>query len=225
MKRIIGTCVLVCGMIVLPTVEVSAQDPITLIIKEGIKKIIKAVDLKIQRLQNKTIWLQNAQKTLENKMQQLKLDQITGWVERQRKLYEDYYDELWRVKAAISYYSKVKDIMAQQVQIVNEYKAALALFRQDKRFTPEELATMQKVYEGMLQESVKNLEGLTLVVNSFATQMSDGARLQIIHEAGTRVEENLADLRQFTARNKQLSLARAKDQREIDLIKALYGIK
>ena len=41
-----------------------AQDPITLIIKEGITKVIVAVDLKIQRLQNETIWLQNAQKTL-----------------------------------------------------------------------------------------------------------------------------------------------------------------
>ena len=29
-----------------------AQDPITLIIKEGITKVIVAVDLKIQRLQN-----------------------------------------------------------------------------------------------------------------------------------------------------------------------------
>lgn len=60
--------------------EVKAQDPITLIIKEGIKKVIVAVDLKIQRLQTKTIWLQNAQKALENTMSKLKLTQITDWV-------------------------------------------------------------------------------------------------------------------------------------------------
>ncbi len=71
-----------------PINGVSAQDPITLIIKEGIVKVIKAVDLKIQRLQNKTIWLQNAQKTLENSMSKLKLDEISGWVEKQRTLYK-----------------------------------------------------------------------------------------------------------------------------------------
>ena len=50
-----------------PTVatEASALALLT-IIKEALKKIIKAIDLRIQRLQNKTIWLQNAQKQLEN---------------------------------------------------------------------------------------------------------------------------------------------------------------
>jgi hypothetical protein len=59
---------LVCMVIVLMSIapETKAQDPITLIIKQGIKKVIIAVDLKIQRLQTKTIWLQNAQKVVEN---------------------------------------------------------------------------------------------------------------------------------------------------------------
>ena len=46
------------------------------IIKAGVKKAIVAIDLKIQRLQNKTIWLQNAEKILENKMSELKSPQI-----------------------------------------------------------------------------------------------------------------------------------------------------
>lgn len=43
---------------IVPINKALAQDPITLIIKEGIKKVIKAVDLQIQRQQNKVIWLQ-----------------------------------------------------------------------------------------------------------------------------------------------------------------------
>ena len=69
------------------SVELHAQIPILDIIKQGITKVIVAVDLKIQRLQNKTIWLQNAQKTLENSMSKLHLDEISDWVERQRNLY------------------------------------------------------------------------------------------------------------------------------------------
>ena len=72
---------------------------------KAIKKVIKAVDLQIQRLQNKTIWLQNAQKTLENKMAKLKLEEISDWVEKQRKLYDDYFQELWKVKSALTYYT------------------------------------------------------------------------------------------------------------------------
>ncbi|RZJ37490.1 MAG: conjugal transfer protein TraI, partial [Chryseobacterium sp.] len=40
----------------------SAQIAVLEVIKAGVKKVIKAVDLKVQRLQNETIWLQNAQK-------------------------------------------------------------------------------------------------------------------------------------------------------------------
>jgi hypothetical protein len=48
------------------TLSTDAQLPIAQIIKEGIKKVIIAVDLKIQRLQTKTIWLQNAQTVVKD---------------------------------------------------------------------------------------------------------------------------------------------------------------
>src|SRR5688572_11311407 len=150
------------------------------IIKAGVKKTIKAVDLKIQRLQNKTIWLQNAQKILENKMSELKLTEISEWVEKQRAQYANYFDELWRIKTALAYYQRVKDIIEKQLQLVNEYKGAWALFKQDKNFTVDELDYMQEVYNGMMDESIKNLDQLSLVINAFVTQMSDAKRMEII---------------------------------------------
>jgi hypothetical protein len=96
--------------------EASARDPITLAIKEGIKKAIRAMDLKIQRLQNKTIWLQNAQKMIENTMAKAKLEEITGWVEKQRTLYQDYYEELWRLKSTLSYYHRIREITEKQIR-------------------------------------------------------------------------------------------------------------
>ncbi len=162
-----------------PINGVSAQDPITFIIKEGIVKVIKAVDLKIQRLQNKTIWLQNAQKTLENSMSKLKLDEISGWVEKQRTLYEDYYEELYKVKATISYYQRVKDISQKQARLVEEYKRAWSLFKQDKHFNPKELDYMATVYSGILDETANNIDQIFLVINSFTTQMTDSKRLEL----------------------------------------------
>lgn len=224
MKKLLAIVGLGLCCMILPVQETKAQIPIAEIIKQAITKVIKAVDLKIQRLQNKTIWLQNAQKTLENKMSQLKLDEIKDWVEKQRKLYDDYFQELWKVKAALAYYQRVKDIIQRQVQMVNEYKGAWALFKQDKNFTTEELDFMYNIYTGMLDESLKNIDQLFLVANAFATQMSDAKRLEIINTVSDNMEHQFIDLKEFNNQNKMISLQRASEKGEIEYVKRLYGL-
>lgn len=212
------------SIIIAPAERIQAQDPITLIIKEGIKKVIKAVDLKIQRQQNKIIWLQNAQKTLENAMSKTKLNQISDWVEKQRTLYKDYFDELQKVKSVISYYSRIKEITQKQVHLVQEYKHAYGLFKQDKHFTAGELSYMGQVYSGILDESVKNLDQIFLVINSFTTHMSDAKRLEIINAAADEIDINYNDLKAFNQQGILLSLQRGKDQNDADVTKKLYGL-
>ena len=208
----------------LVSVNSRAQFPIAEIIKAGIKKVIVAIDLKIQKLQNKTIWLQNAQKTLENTMSKLKLTEISEWVEKQRKLYDEYFQELWKVKAALAYYHRVKDIIEDQVAMVAEYKAAWATFRQDKNFNADELNYMADIYTGMMNESLKSLDQLFIVVNAFATQMSDAKRMEIINTAANSIEQNFLDLKEFNNQNKLISIQRAAAKGEIEYVKKLYGL-
>lgn len=225
MKKLLAmVSVMLCCMF-LPMQQARAQDPITEIIKAAIKKAIKAMDLKVQRLQNKTIWLQNDQKTLENKMSKLKLDEIKDWAEKQRKLYADYFDELWKVKAALANYKRVKDIIERQTLMVKEYKYAWALFKQDKNFTSEELDYMYNIYTGMFDESLKNIDQLFLVLNAYTTQMSDAKRLEIINTASDNIEQQLTDLRRFNTQNRMLSLQRATELGEIEYVRRLYGLK
>jgi len=217
---------MICVMaMVLVVSRSNAQTGILEIIKAGIVKVIKAVDLKIQRLQNKTIWLQNAQKVVENKMSQLKLDDISGWIEKQKKLYADYYDELWKIKVAISHYQRVKDIINKQVLLVNEYSKAYQLTKQDQNFSPAELDHIGNVFTGIINESVRNIEALQLGINAYTTQMSDAERLKIIHEVSEKLEQNLADLRSFNQHNIKLSLQRAKERNDINVVKKLYGLQ
>jgi hypothetical protein len=224
-----GVRVLICGILclgmILPIKPAYAQDPITEVIKAGIKKAIKAVDLQIQRLQNETIRLQNAQKTIENALSQLKLEEITEWVEKQRQLYAGYYEELWQVKRAITYYRQISGIIQQQLALVEEYKRAYAVIRQDKNFTPDEIDYMSKVYAGILDASMQNLDRLFLIVNSFKTQMSDAKRLELIAGAADDIERNLTDLRRFNNSNAVLSLQRTKDAAEIRMVKMMYGLE
>jgi hypothetical protein len=208
-----------------PTRQAEAAAPIAKIIKEAVKKVIKAVDLMIQRMQNKTIELQNAARVLENKLSQLKLKEIADWTERQRELYRKYYDELWKVRNTIAAYKRIRLILERQEQIVDEYRFTWRMINQDKHFTKQEIEYMYRVYTGILNESVYNLDQVLLVINSFKTQMTDAKRLSIINHAGERIEQNYADLRQFNNQNIRLSMNRAKDEHEIEVVRKLYGLE
>lgn len=204
--------------------KANAQFVIGEVIKLTVTKVIKAIDLKVQRMQNKTIWLQNAQKVFENQMSKTKLTEISGWTEQQKQLFSNYYTELGKIKSAIANYQRIKDITMKQAALVGEYKQAWGLFRQDSHFNPQELSYMQQVYSGILDASVKNLDEIMLVVSPAKTQMTDEQRLELINHASDHLDENYNDLHQFNTQGIQLSLWRSKDLNDTQSIKKLYGI-
>jgi hypothetical protein len=209
---------------VAPSQEVKAVIPIAKIIKEAVKKVIKAVDLMIQRLQNKTIWLQNAQRELENALSKLKLKEIAEWSDKHRELYRKYYDELWTIKNTLATYQRIKQIVEQQAKMIEMHKVSWDRVSKDKNFTEAEIDYMYRVYTGMLRESVRNIDQLLLLINSYKVQMTDAQRLRIITETADRIEKNFIDLLEFNMQTGQLSISRARSQAEIDRIKKLYGI-
>ena len=206
------------------SVTVEAQIPIISVITTLAKKVLNAFDLEVENLQNQTVWLQDAQKELENAMAQLQLDGITNWVQQTKDLYSEYYQELSLVKQIISDYDKVKTIIQLQSKIVSEYKSAYALFQQDKNFSSSEITYMYNVYSGIIDASIKNLDQALLVVNDFITQMSDGARMNIIDGAAKGMQKNYNDLKQFNNQNIQLSSQRAYENNNLSTVKQLYGL-
>jgi hypothetical protein len=202
-----------------------AQFIIADVIKAAINKVIKAIDLKVQRLQNQTIWLQNAQKTVENQLHKFKLGEISEWSQKQKDLYDKYYKELQTVKSVIAYYERIKDMTNKQTNLVNEYNHAWGLLRNDKHFSGDELTYMQKVYRGILEESVKNLDELMLVIKSFQTEMSDAKRQELINAAADRMDDNYSDLHRFNNQNYMLSVQRARTENEAITLKKYYGIQ
>jgi hypothetical protein len=203
----------------------TAQIAVLEVINAGVKKVMKAVDLKVQRLQNETIWLQNAQKVIENQLSRLKLTEIADWTERQKTLYADYYQKLWEVKTLISGYQRIKALAGTQAALVKEYNWAIHLFKGDKHFSPQELTQMEEIYQGILSESIKNLDQVLLVVNSFKIQMTDGKRIELIGAAATRIDANYNDLRRFNQQNIILSIQRAKSLSEISALKQMYHVE
>jgi hypothetical protein len=78
MKRFFIGLVVVVMATVVPTSRADAQ--IIDAIEDAIKAALMAVDLGIQKVQTETVNLQDAQKALENAMQQTQLGDITSWV-------------------------------------------------------------------------------------------------------------------------------------------------
>lgn len=208
----------------LKPVKVNAQFVAAEVIKLTVKKVIKAIDLKVQRIQNQTIWLQNAQKVLENELSKFRLTEISGWTSEQQMLFGTYYDELWKVKSTITYYQRIKQLTLEQMAVIKEYQQAWALLKQDRHFNSGEISHMASVYNGILVASAKNLDEVLNVLSANTTQMTDEQRLEEINRAGDRLEENYNDMRRFNTENEILSLRRSKDLADTKTTKRLYGI-
>jgi len=208
-----------------PGVPARAQIPILDIINAAVKKVIVATDLEIERMQTETIGLQNTEKAAENDMEQSELTDITGWVQQQRDLFAEFYQELWEVKNAIATYEEVKDMIEKQAKIVAGYKQAYATVSQDKHFSAAEVSTMSAVLSGIMNQSVQNINRLTTVVTALVTQMGDGPRLTIIDETGRDIDRNYTDLAQFSQQSFLLSAQRAQNANDLAGTKALYGIR
>jgi hypothetical protein len=201
-----------------------AQFIVGSVISSTVGRVIRAIDLEVQRMQNKTIWLQNAQKTLENQLSKLKLDEISGWSQKQKDLFSSYYNELWQIKTAIAYYSQISELTQKQVALVSSYNQAWALLKNDKHFTADELTYMGKVYSGILQASVNDLDQILSVIHGGKTQMPDAKRMELINNAADHMDSNYNDLQQFNTQNQLLSLQRAQDENEVLTLKQYYGI-
>src|SRR5882762_8846828 len=118
-------------LVTLPDKKAEAQFVIGEVLNQTVGKIIRAIDLGVQKAQNQTIWLQNAQKVIETQLNQLKLSEIAGVGQQQTDLFSKYYNELYEVKTLISDYEQVKHITERQSALVREYQSAWSLTQQD----------------------------------------------------------------------------------------------
>lgn len=218
-----GSAILLIGMMAGPGVR--AQIPILDIISFVSKKVVVALDLKVQELQTQTIELQAAEKELENEMEDSELGDIFGWVKGQEQLYAEYYQELWQVKAAISGYTRITAMIDKEAQIVQEYQRMSSALRADGQLTATEVESMTASLAAIMNESVNNLGQLQLVITAFLTQMPDAGRLQLVDEIGTAIDQNYAAMQGMYQSGLVLSLNRARTENDIQAVKGLWGVQ
>lgn len=207
--------------LMLNTQAVWAAIPIAEIIRQGVKKIIVAVDLKIQRMQNETIWLQQAQQKLENVLTENQLAEIASWSQKQQELYGNYYESLWKVKSMISQFQKVKAISASQGELLRAYQKSWDLIVEGDLFSPQEMILLEQRYGEILRQSARNIQELTQVLKSYSLQLSDGERLEQIMDLEQRMNKNFRSLTQLNLLVESLYAQRslwAKEGRSMELL-------
>ncbi|MES2329988.1 MAG: hypothetical protein V4539_10320 [Bacteroidota bacterium] len=188
----------------------SAQsiDPVSLIIA----KVIKAIDLKVQKLQNETIWLQQAQSLAENELSRIKLSEITGWQQQLSDLYAGYFAELKEVKSSITGMAQIKRIMEMQKQVVIEYG----------RMAKDAQVKIQ--YDALLNASMDVLQTLYAVLGS-AYSMKDAERICMITTLKDAMSHCLTNIQSLNKQQLEMIANRTRIQADLQFVKKLNGIQ
>jgi len=140
-------------------------------------------------------------------------------------LHQTFLDALMQVSPVVKNYVRVADIISLQSRIVREYKTAYNQFKADGHFTTSEIDYLGKVYSNLFNKSMQSLDDLITVVTAGKLRMNDEERLKAIDHVWNEVQEQYGFLRGFNGSTQTLSLARQREQQEVDVMKALNGIK
>ena len=139
-------------------------------------------------------------------------------------LHKAFLDGLMQVSPTVRNYYKAAEIVDYQIKLVNEYRSAYNRFRADDNFNPQEIAYLGRVYDNLLNESLRNLDELLLVITAGQARMSDDERLLAIDRIHAEMVDKLVFLRSFNNDTSVLALQRAKERNGAQASKKAYGI-
>ncbi len=140
-------------------------------------------------------------------------------------LHEVFLDNLMKVSPVVRGYGRITDLVSDQLAVLKEYKSAWQRFKNDSRFTPEELHYLAGVYGNLIQSSLAKLDDLMTILTDGTVRMNDEERLTRIDELAEDMRDKLIFLRHFNGNASVLSLQRTRQQNDINTSGHLYGIK
>ncbi len=200
--------ILIAFIVVTTNASAQSIDPVSLIIA----KVIKAIDLKVQKLQNETIWLQQAQSLAENELSKTKLSEITGWQKQLSDLYTGYFAELKTVKSSITGMKQIKGIVEMQQQVVMEYG----------RIAKDAQIKIQ--YDALLNTSMDVLQTLYAVLSS-AYSMKDAERLCMVTTLKDAMSHCLINIQAMNKQQLEMIANRVRMEADLQFVKKFNGIQ
>lgn len=138
-------------------------------------------------------------------------------------LHETFLDALYQVSPTVRRYKKIAGVVELQIKVVDHYRSGFSKFKASGQFTDNEINYLSRVYGQVVNESIKNLDDLAIVLTADKTRMSDDERLSAIDRIYADTEDKLLFLHQFNAKTGVLAMQRAKTIGEVEVLKNLYS--
>ncbi|RTY78823.1 TerB family tellurite resistance protein [Flavobacterium sp. LS1P28] len=139
-------------------------------------------------------------------------------------LHETFLDALMQVSPTIRNYRRIGDIINYQLLLVKEYKAAFNRFKNGGNFNPDEIAYLERVYDTLFKQSLRNLDELTSVITANKLRMSDDERLAAIDKIYADMQDKLLFLRSFNNNTSVLVIQRSKERNDVNAMRNIYKV-
>ncbi|MTH15918.1 TerB family tellurite resistance protein [Flavobacterium sp. LC2016-01] len=140
-------------------------------------------------------------------------------------LHKTFLDALMQVSPAVKNYKKVGEIVDYQISIVKESRNAMNRFIKSGNFSGQEINYFEKVYGNLLNQSLRNLDELTIVITADKLRMSDDDRLKAVDDIYAQMQDKLLFIRNFNASSNVLALQRAKEKNDVYASRGLQAFK
>lgn len=151
-------------------------------------------------------------------------NRIKDIAEGNYNLHQVFLDGLFAINPSVAKYKRIPDIIRYQQLLMKEYRRAFNRFKIDPNLTPDEIRYLEKVYEYLIKQSLRNLEDLTMIVTANKLRMSDDERIKSIDRIYFDIENKLSFLRYFNNSTQVLVLQRAKEGSDVNTAKKLYEV-
>jgi hypothetical protein len=132
-----------------------------------------------------------------------------------------FFNSLQTVNPAVSKYSKIGEIISDQLAIIASFKTLIKTLNNAGRLTSSEMAYINSVYNYLTNECTKSLADLIAVTTDGKLQMTDDERIKRIDGIYTDTKDKYAFTQKFTGQVSRLSVERAEDKNETELLKSL----
>jgi hypothetical protein len=139
-------------------------------------------------------------------------------------IHQAFLSGLYAVNPSVKNYVRVAKIVEYQQLLVQRYKKAWKTLSGNPYLTETEINHIEKVYSGLVEESLRSLDELLMVVTASKLRMSDEERLKAIDRIYYQVEDELMFLTDFNNSTQVLLLQRQADAYDADNTRKLYSV-
>ncbi|WP_166925551.1 TerB family tellurite resistance protein [Flavobacterium poyangense] len=140
-------------------------------------------------------------------------------------LHKTFLNALMQVSPAVKNYKRVAEIVEYQISIVKESRNGMNLFIKSGNFSGQEINYFEKVYGNLLNQSLRNLDELTMVITADKLRMSDDERLKAVDDIYEQMQDKLLFLRNFNTTSNVLALQRSKEKNDVYISKSFQEFK